>query len=97
MDLYQTHSGRKVNLRIVGVDEAIKYHESRGTLPPEQTEFLSNWASWNEAMAQGEVDYLDPTLEQLLGRKPATLKDMADTLFNGDKTILDTKDFVKSH
>lgn len=92
--LYQTYSSRKVNFRVVGLDQAVQYHKLHNTLPPEQSEFLSNWASWHVAMAQGEVDYLDPTLEKLLGRKPATVEEMAEALFNDKLNGLDTKDFI---
>lgn len=92
--LYQRYSGRTVNIQEVGAERAVEYHRSRGTLPPDQTGFLSNWATWHVAMAQGEVDYLDPMLEKLLGRKPVTVEEMADTLFNNEKNGLDTKDFV---
>jgi hypothetical protein len=45
-------------------------------------------------MASGETDYLDPTLEQLLGRKPQDIQDMEAALFMGKTNMLDTKDFV---
>lgn len=94
VDLYAKYTGRKLNVRIVGPEEAIEYHRSHNTLPPEQTPFLPNWASWHVAMENGEVNYLDPTLERLVGRKLQTVEDMASVLFKPDLNILDTKDFV---
>jgi uncharacterized protein YbjT (DUF2867 family) len=94
VDLYVKATGRKVNFQIVGPDKAVEYHTSHKTLPPEQTPFLPNWASWHVGMANGEVGYLDPTLEQLIGRKPQTIESMAHVLFTPDANILDTKDFI---
>jgi uncharacterized protein YbjT (DUF2867 family) len=94
VDLYTKHTGRKVNFRIVSPKEAIEYHKRHNTLPAEQTPFLSNWASWHVAMKNGEVNYLDPTLEQLVSRKLQTIEAMADVLFKPEENILDTKDFV---
>ncbi|KAK9366208.1 hypothetical protein V1509DRAFT_611780 [Lipomyces kononenkoae] len=94
VDLYVKYTGRKVNFRIVGPEEAIEYHKRHNTLPPEQTPFLANWASWHMGMEHGEVNYLDPTLEQLVDRKLQTVEAMADMLFKPEVNILDTKDFV---
>lgn len=92
--LYTKHTGRRVNFRVVGPAAAIEYHKEHKTLPPEQEDFLPNWSSWHVAMANGETAYLDPTLEQLLGRKPKDVEDMADTLFKAETNTLDTKDLV---
>ena len=92
--LYAKHTGRHVNFRVVGPAAAIEYHKEHKTLPPEQENFLPNWSSWHVAMANGETAYLDPTLEQLLGRKPKDVEDMADTLFKAETNILDTKDLI---
>lgn len=92
--LYTKYTGRRVNFRVVGFEGAIEYHKQHKTLPPEQEAFLPNWASWHVAMANGETNYLDPALEQLLGRKPQDIEDMAATLFTAETNILDTKDLV---
>ncbi|EHK26853.1 uncharacterized protein TRIVIDRAFT_62654 [Trichoderma virens Gv29-8] len=91
--LYSAHTGRKVDVKLVGDDEAIEYHKQHKTLPPEQEDFLSNWASWHNALAQGEGDFIDPALENLLGRKPKTVGDLADVLFTAETNELDTTDF----
>jgi NAD(P)H dehydrogenase (quinone) len=92
--LYTERTGRRVNFRVVGLNEAILYHRNRMTLPPEQEIFLPNWASWHVAMSKGETNYIDPALEQLLGRKPKDIEDMAEDLFAAKTNDLDTKDFV---
>lgn len=90
---YKKYTGRKVNIRVLSVEEAISWHVKNGSLPPEQASFLDNWASWHTALAVGEKDFLDPTLEQLLGRKPKTIDDVADEIFSASNG-LDTKDLV---
>lgn len=92
--MYTKYTGRKINFRICGPEAAIEHHKFHRSLPPEQTPFLSNWASWHAAMEHGEVNYVDSTLEKLLGRKPQTVEDMANELFKPEVNILDTKDFV---
>ncbi|KAF7163050.1 hypothetical protein CNMCM5623_008070 [Aspergillus felis] len=90
---YMKHTGRKVNVRILPVQEAIAWHIKNGSVPPEQASFLENWASWHTAISLGEKAFLDPTLEQLLGRKPKTIDDQADEIFSASNS-LDTKDLV---
>lgn len=91
--LYSDHTGRNVNVKIVGVESAIDYHKQHKTLPAEQEDFLSNWASWHNALAEGEGDFIDPALENLLGRKPKTVGDLAHLLFAPETNELDTTDF----
>jgi len=91
--LYSQHTGRQITVRIVGVEEALEYHKQHKSLPAEQEDFLSNWASWHGAMAHGETSFLDPALEKLLGRKPRTVVEMAESLFQAESNALDTKDF----
>ncbi len=90
---YVKHTGRKVNFRVLPVQEAIAYHIARGSVPPEQSAFLDNWASWHTAISLGEKSFLDPALEQILGRKPKTIDEQADAIFGADHA-LDTKDLT---
>ena len=90
---YMKHTGRKVNIRVLPVEEAISWHIKNGSVPPEQVSFLDNWASWHTALSLGEKAFLDPTFEQLLGRKPRTIDDVADEIFSASND-LDTKDLV---
>jgi hypothetical protein len=84
----------KFNFRMLGPKAAIEYHERNNSLPAEQTPFLSNWATWGVALKNGEANYLDPTLEQLVGRKLQTGEEMANLLFKPETNVLDTKDFT---
>ncbi|KAH6609945.1 quinone oxidoreductase 2 [Trichoderma cornu-damae] len=93
IQLYRDYTGRKVNVKIVGTESAIEYHKQHKTLPPEQEDFLPNWASWHGALAEGEMNFIDPALENLLGRKPKTVKDLAHILFAAETNELDTTDF----
>jgi hypothetical protein len=91
---YMKHTGRKVNIRILPVKEAIDLHIKNGSVPPEQVDFLENWASWHTTISLGEKAFLDPTFEQLLGRRPKTIDDQADEIFSVSNAI-DTKDFAE--
>jgi hypothetical protein len=90
---YMKHTGRKVNIRVLSPGEAIAWHINNGSVPPEQSSFLENWASWHTAISLGEKEFLDHTLETLLGRKPKTIDDQAEEIFT-EKLGLDTKDLV---
>jgi hypothetical protein len=46
------------------------------------------------ALKNGEANYLDPTLEQLVSRKLQTVEEMANLLFKPETNVLDTKDFT---
>ncbi len=92
--MYAEYSGRNITVRKVGVEEAVAYHKRNNSVPPEQQDFLSNWASWGEGLALGEHAFVDPTFEKLLGRKPKDIIDQKDELFSAQTNILDTKDFV---
>jgi hypothetical protein len=93
VDLYTAYTGRKVNLRILPTEEAIKYHIEHKSLPPGQEDFLPNWASFHKAWELGEADYVNPALGQILGRAPKDLEDQAEEIF-GEGNKLDTKDFA---
>jgi len=90
---YTAHTGRKVNVRVLPVKEAIAWHIEKGSVPPDQVGFLDNWASWHTAISLGEKAFLDPTFEKLLGRRPKTVDDQADEIFSASNA-LDTKDLV---
>lgn len=80
-------------MKILPVEEVIAYQTARGFLPTEQLPFLQNWVTWHQDMSLGGTDWLDPTMEQLLGKSPKTVKDQAHILFSSGN-IVDTKDFA---
>ncbi|OAP55512.1 hypothetical protein AYL99_10485 [Fonsecaea erecta] len=74
--------GRKVNLRFVGKDAAVRYHKEHHSVPPERMGWLEdNWAGWFEGLARGEGEVVDPLLGQLLGRPVRGIEEMADEFF----------------
>lgn len=79
--LVEKETGRKVNVKIVGKKEAIKYHEARKSVPEEDFESVHNWAGWHEGLRKGEAAVVDPLLEKLIGRKPRGVVEMAGELF----------------
>lgn len=80
--LVEDRTGRKVNLRFVGKEEAIRYHKENHTLPDSQLDFLeNNWGGWFEGLANGEGEVVDPFLAQLLGRPVKGIEELADDLF----------------
>ena len=87
------YTGRNVNIRILPVKEAIAWHSKIGSVSLDKVDFLENWASWHTAMSLGEKAFLDPTFEQLLGRKPRTIDDQAGEIFSASHS-LDVKDLV---
>lgn len=91
--MYAENSGRRNIFRNVGLEEAVAYHRKVNRVPPEQQDFLPNWASWGEGLALGETVYVDAAFEKLLGRKPKNTVDQRGELFSAIN-ILDNKDFV---
>lgn len=94
LSLYCKHTGRTFELEKVGEHDAVRHHKENHSVPDFMEDFLPNWASWGESLAQGEAEYIDPTLENLLGRKPSTIEDMTQQLFAVEENKLDIKDFV---
>ncbi|KAK4495210.1 hypothetical protein PRZ48_013539 [Zasmidium cellare] len=91
---YTAYTNRPgIAFRKVGAEKAIEYHQQRGSLPPGQESFLRDWTTWGEALESGEMDFLDSTMEDLLGRKLKTIDDLASVLFEPETNALDTKDF----
>ena len=90
---YNAYSGKRLTLKKVGREAAVEYHRKRGSLPPDQTDFLIGWATLGEGLEAGEKDWTDPALERLLGRKPRSIDDMAKEMFESKTNKLDTYDF----
>lgn len=94
LSLYCRYTNRTFELEKVREESAVQYHKDNHSVPVYMESFLPNWASWGEAIAQGETAYVDSTLEELLGRKALSIEDMQDQLFATEENILDIKDFV---
>ncbi|KAK4933478.1 hypothetical protein LTR49_000472 [Elasticomyces elasticus] len=82
LQMYNEYTGKSVKLKELGTDGAIRYHQQKGSLPPEQIDFLANWATMSAAFEAGESDSADPALEKILGRKPKTIADMVSKLID---------------
>ncbi len=93
MNLYSEFSGREVTVKILPAAEVVAYQTARGFLPTEQLPFLENWVTWHHELSLGRAAWLDPTMEQLLGRKPKTVREQSQLLFSSSNE-LDTKDFA---
>ncbi|ETI20135.1 hypothetical protein G647_08169 [Cladophialophora carrionii CBS 160.54] len=79
--LVEERTGRKVDLRLVGRDEAVKWHKDHHTVPPESFDWLeNNWGGWWEGLARGEGEVVDPILSRVLGRQAKGLVEIADEM-----------------
>ena len=81
--LVEIETGRKVNVKIVGKEESIRYHEAKKSMPEDKFWIIHNWAGWYGALRSGEVAVIDPLLERLIGRKPKGILEMAQEMFVG--------------
>lgn len=80
--LVEQYAGRRVEVQIVGREEAERYHKfEKKSLPETSFWVLESWAGWHDGLARGEAATVDPLLEQLLGRRPRGMEEMAETLF----------------
>ena len=79
--LVQRETGRKINVKVVGQEEAAKYQKDRQAVPEASFWVIDAWATFHDALAAGETSIIDPLLEQLIGRKPRTVEEMAPQLF----------------
>lgn len=79
--LVEIHADKTVNVRIVGAEEAKRYHKDRKSAPAEAAWQIESWAYWHGAMKSGETAIVDPLLEQLIGRRPKGMRECAPDLF----------------
>lgn len=80
--IVEKHTGRKVEVHVVGREEAERYHKfEKKSLPQQSFWVLESWAGWHDGLAKGEAATVDPFLETLLGRKPRGIEEIAGTLF----------------
>jgi uncharacterized protein YbjT (DUF2867 family) len=79
--LVEAETGRKVNLKIVGAEEAKQYHLAKKSVPEESSWQVESWSHWHGGIEAGETAVIDPLLEKLIGRKPKGMKECAKDLF----------------
>lgn len=77
--LVEKHTGRKVEVKLVGEDEAKKYHLADGK---KEEWLVSSWVGWFEAIKDGECAVVDPLLRDLLGRDVDGMEESAEELFS---------------
>ncbi|KAJ9603051.1 hypothetical protein H2200_012346 [Cladophialophora chaetospira] len=79
--LVEKETGRKVNLRFVGRDEAVRWHKEHHSVPPESFDWLeNNWGGWWAGLASGEGEVVDGLLSQVLGRPANGFFEIADEM-----------------
>lgn len=80
--LVESRTQRTVKVEIVGKDAAEKYHKfDKCSLPRGSFWVIESWVGWHDALARGEAATVDPLLQNLLGRQPRGMEEMADRLF----------------
>ncbi|KAJ9650247.1 hypothetical protein H2198_010435 [Neophaeococcomyces mojaviensis] len=76
--LVERYSGRTVEVKCVGKEEAERYHLRDG----KKEEWLVNsWVGWFDAIRDGECAVVDSLLEELLGRPPRGVEELAEEMF----------------
>ena len=84
-ELVEEVTGRKVNVKIVGREEARRYHiEEKKSVPAGQAWVVESWSGWHEGIKAGETKVVDPLLEQLLGRTPKGVEELKEVLFKAE-------------
>lgn len=76
--LLERYTGRKVDVKLVGADEARRYHLADGK---KEDWLVSSWVGWFEAIKDGECAVFDPLLGELLGREVCGMEEAAGELF----------------
>lgn len=76
--LVEKYSGREVEVKLVGKENAKEYHLKDG----EKEEWLvSSWVGWFDGIREGECQVVDPLLQEVLGRQPKGVSECAQALF----------------
>lgn len=77
--LLEKYTGRKVDVKLVGQDEAKRYHLEDGK---KEEWLVSSWVGWFEAIKDGECAVVDPMLRDLLGREVNGMEESAEEFFS---------------
>lgn len=76
--LEKTSSAIRVEVKLVGREEAARYHKQKKSA---EDWVVDSWSRWYDGIAAGETAVVDPLLEELLGRRPKGIEELASTLF----------------
>lgn len=76
--LMEKYTGRQVDVKLVGREEAKKYHLQDGK---KEEWLVDSWSGWFEAIKDGECAVVDPLLRDLLGREVGGMDGSAKELF----------------
>ena len=76
--LVERETGRHVDVKLAGPGGAAKYQKEREAAAEW---VIDAWSTFHDALGVGETSIVDPLLEQLNGRKPRTVDEMARQLF----------------
>lgn len=76
--LVEKYSGREVDVRTVGEEQAKQYHLRDGT---KETWLVESWVGWFDGIRNGECEVVDPLLEEILGRERKGIEECAKELF----------------
>jgi uncharacterized protein YbjT (DUF2867 family) len=85
--LVTQRTGKKVDLRIVGIDEALRYHDEYVTDPGKRRWIEEQWSLVYEGLSLGEGEVVDSTLARLLGRPVRGLEEMGDEFLSSNLTF----------
>ena len=76
--LVEEHSGREVEVKLVGKEKAKEHHLQDGQ---KEDWLVNSWVGWFDGIRDGECEFVDPLLGELLGRQPKGIKECATELF----------------
>lgn len=78
--LIEKYSGRKVEVKCVGKEEAKRYYLKDPNAGREEW-LVDSWVGWFDAISAGECAVVDPFLGKILGREPQGMDEVAGELF----------------
>lgn len=84
--LLEETSGRKVEVKVVGKEEAKKYHLKDGK---KEEWLVDSWIGWFDGIATGECEVVDILLEKLIGRAPKGIEECAKELFQSSENSVE--------
>lgn len=76
--LLEEYTGRTVDVKLVGAEDAKRYHLEDGK---KEDWLVSSWVGWFEGIKEGECAVVDPLLGEVLGREVGGMGECAGALF----------------